>query len=168
MTTQILTQSRLKEILHYDPDTGIFTRKVSHSNRVRVGDQVGVRMAAGYLSTSINQKNYYMHRLAFLYVTGKIPEEIDHIDHNPKNNKWGNLRSVTHKENGRNMRISKRNKSGITGVLWDKSRGKWRAEIVVDGASIYGGRFANVQDAVNRRKELEKSHLFHKNHGAAQ
>jgi hypothetical protein len=76
----------------------------------------------------INGKTYQAHRLAFLYMTGKFPpDEVDHINHEPSDNRFVNLRQVTRLENLRNQSLSKNNKSGFTGVSWYGRYSKWVA-----------------------------------------
>jgi len=99
-------------------------------------------------------------------MTGEWPEkQIDHIDGNPLNNKWDNLRDVTSQENGRNKRILKNNTSGFTGVCWDDVNKKWRAFIRVDRKTIHIGRFTNIQQAIDARKDANIKYGFHENHG---
>ena len=75
-----LTQERLKELLHYDPETGYFTWKISPNNAVKVGSVAGTSMN-NYIRIIIDHKAYLAHRLAFLYMEGYFPEhEVDHIN----------------------------------------------------------------------------------------
>jgi hypothetical protein len=78
----MITQEELKRVLHYDPDTGVFTRRVTLSSKAKAGDIVGTNMR-GYLQVCIHGKQYRLHRLAWLYVYGVFPEhETDHINGN--------------------------------------------------------------------------------------
>ena len=117
--------------LHYNPHTGIFTHLLTHRN-IKAGDIAGssdpTRNTAIRLSVG-GGKYIDAHRLAFLYMWGYIPNgEIDHIDHDPTNNTWTNLRVVDHPENGKNQKKYKNNSSGVTGVR-QRSSGRWRARI---------------------------------------
>lgn len=124
-----LTQDELKELLHYDPDTGVFTWKVSPTNNVKVGDVAGCRYPEGYIKVHFKGKPYRAHRLAFLYMTGEWPkDQVDHINHIRDDNRWRNLRDVSHQENHRNMTRQKNNTSGVTGVYWEKAKKKWCAQ----------------------------------------
>jgi len=114
----MITQARLKELFEYNQDTGLFTRKIRTSNSTHIGDIAGYKKPNGYMCISIDHKNYYTHRLAWLYMTGIFPEhDIDHIDSNRVNNAWINLREATRSENMQNLKVSKNNnKTGYLGV----------------------------------------------------
>ena len=142
---QNISLQRLKELLQYDPDTGLFIRLVKTSNRSPVGSVVGCKRKDGYYITRIDGTAYFLHRLAFLYMNGSWPEEIDHIDGNPSNNKWNNLREVNSGQN----KMNRRRKIGkeYKGVVWHKQGQKWMAQINVDGEHIYLGLFEDAKDA---------------------
>ncbi len=167
MTKQILTQARLKELVEYDKDSGIFRWKERTSNRIKVGDVVGnVSPKLGYVDTKILGVRYYAHRLAWFYMMGEWPEEeIDHINHIRNDNRWCNLRSVSKAENGRNAAIKSNNVSGVTGVSWDKIIRKWQAFIMISGKGIKLGHYKNKDNAITARKEAELKYGFHPNHG---
>lgn len=162
-----MTQDELKEKLHYNPVTGIFTHLKTHRT-IKRGDIAGCadKSRHGYIKISIGNKKYLSaHRLAFLYMWGYIPEgEVDHIDHITTNNAWNNLRIVNHNENGKNQRKYSSNTSGTTGVRL-RSNGKWRARIYHAGKHIDLGTFDTEKAAVATRKEAEITYKFHKNHG---
>ena len=161
-----LTQARLKELLHYNSETGLFTRLIAVSNRVKVGDTAGWKNGRGYISIRVDWVNYQAHRLAWLYMTGKWPEfQIDHINHIFDDNRWLNFREVTQQENSRNQPLSLRNKSGVPGVGWHKCTGKWYANITVDRIHKYLGVFSDFFEAVCARKSAERKYGFHVNHG---
>jgi hypothetical protein len=160
-----LTQERLMEIVRYIPSSGLFIR-MRNSKRWRIGQVMGSFSKIGYITMWIDGKSYYAHRLAWLYMTGKWPEnEIDHIDHNRCNNVWGNLREVTRKENRMNVTLLERNSSGFTGVRFDKENNKWLASIGVNGKNVNLGRFSNIVDAIECRKKADIKYGFHANHG---
>ncbi len=141
-----LTQARLKELLHYDPDTGVWTWLIDAAKGMngKKGSRAGVNTdARGYRKISINYKKHYEHRLAFLYMMGRIPEEIDHIE--TKSNKWSNLREATASQNHGNARRSKNNTSGVKGV--SPFRGKWRAAITRNYQQLHIGVFSTLAEA---------------------
>jgi hypothetical protein len=157
-----LTQEELKTVLDYNPDTGIFTRKKCTARRHTLGEEVGVPVAKGYLKCRLGPKEYLMHRLVWFYVHGVWPDNIDHIDGNPKNNRLSNLRSVTCSENSRNMKRPKDNTSGIVGVAFHRNR--WVAQLRRQGKT-YTKKFKSKFSAIKQRLKWEKEFNFHKNHG---
>ena len=153
-------------MFHYNPDTGIFTRLVKTSNSVNVGDVVGSLNGRGYLHVSFNYKFLLLHRMAFLYMTGSMPSKVDHEDHIKTNNKWNNLKPATSTTNNMNMPLRVDNKSGFTGVTWNKKRNKWESQIRLHGKNKNLGYFTNKKDAIAARKAANIKYGFHKNHGA--
>ena len=124
----MITQSQLKELLHYDPETGVFTRLKSTTSNARICDIAGYKKQDGYLLIGINIKQYFAHRLAFLYMTGKFPQkQIDHINTIRDDNRWSNLREANNQQNSYNQTKYKNNKSGFKGVCWHKNKKKWQA-----------------------------------------
>ncbi len=144
----MLTQSRLKELLHYDPETGGFTWLLRTSNRIRVGGIAGCARRDGYRIIRIDGKNHMAHRLAWLYVHGdQPPAETDHINGLRADNRIANLREATKFENQQNRAIHRRNTSGFPGVSWNKEVGKWQAHIRLESRSKYLGLFEMPEDA---------------------
>ena len=149
----IITQEYLKKILHYDPDTGDWVWLISVPGRKK-GEPAGGRRPDGYGRISINNKRYLMHRLSFLYMTGEFPEEeVDHRDGNPFNDKWDNLRAVSHSENMRNSCVRKRNKLGVKGVKKHVSGGY--IGYICKDKIIYEKWFKELEHAKNWREEKE-------------
>lgn len=166
MADSLLTQAELKERLHYDPDTGLFTWAENIGSRARAGDEACGKNHYGYIHIGVNGKRYMAHRLAFLYMIGRFPlDQTDHINHNPADNRWINLREVNNIENGRNISMKKNNTSGVTGVHWNKQCNKWRSRIALCGVTKNLGSFENKNDAVIARKMAEQKYGFHENHG---
>jgi hypothetical protein len=157
----MITQKELKERLHYDPATGIFTCVYVIKQYSRnIGDQVGSLTNHGYLCTSINKKVYKCHRLAWLYMTGDFPKNfIDHIDGNPSNNAWANLREATPKQNQENVHLRKDNKSGFKGVAWHKASKKWSASLAHNKKHIWLGVYETPEEAALVVK-LKRAELF--------
>lgn len=166
MSTQSLTQSQLKEILHYNPDTGVFTRLMNGNfGRWKIGDIAGcVSSESGYVLIRVLGVLQRAHRLAFLYMTGSFPQDqVDHEDHIRHNNEWLNIRQCTNQENHKNESLSKNNTSGNIGVSFN--RGKWCAYIMVDRKKQHLGRFITKQEAICARKSADIEYNFHTNHG---
>lgn len=167
----IITQTQLKKILHYNQSTGIFTRKKDQSINIKSGDIAGtIRKPCNgksYIQISVRGKIYYAHRLAYLYVIGKFPRnKTDHQDGNGLNNKWHNIKPATSKENSQNMRLRDNSISGCCGVNWHSKANKWQVTIGVNLKSIYLGLYSDIKKAISIRKKAEVKYGFHKNHGA--
>ena len=141
-----MTQDKLKELLDYNPKTGLFTWKV-YKKCVTKGSVAGSIKNTGYLSIGINYKTYTAHRLAWLYVYGSTPKNIDHINGNKLDNRLENLRECSISENAKNMKITKRNTSGVKGVNFDKYHKKWRAELFSNGKRVFINYFLNLNEA---------------------
>jgi len=155
-----LTQERLRELLDYDLDTGQFYWKVSSANCIKVGAIAGYTNN-GYVVICISRKHYYAHRLAFLYMEGYLPEnDVDHINRISDDNRWKNLRHTTRQCNNRNRKIHANNKSGITGVSWEKLYNKWVSQITIDGENFNLGRFKILKEAAQARWEAEVKYGF--------
>lgn len=162
----MITQERLKELLEYNPDTGVFIWKVQASNRAIIGSAAGFIHAKGYRHIGLDGREYKAHRLAWLYMYGEFPEnQIDHINHKRDDNRLVNFRSVKNCVNGKNQSIPSDNTSGIIGVYWHKQGKKWKASIMVDGKHIHLGMFKEKALAALSRKAAEIKYGFHPNHG---
>ena len=164
----MITQAELKEALHYNPDTGIFTRLITISSRAKAGTVAGYFRSDGYIYIGINKKQYLAHRLAWLYMYGEFPVyQLDHMNHKRADNRIMNLRTASNQENHKNRSKSARNTSGMTGVGWYKATGKWRSEINVDSRKIHLGYFEDKFEAICARLSANNKYGFHPNHGAA-
>ena len=155
----MLTQDRLKELLNYDPETGIFTRKTSIAGH-KVGSISGASQNKGYIQMYVDSKNYLAHRLAWLYVYGCWPKyQIDHINRNKKDNRIVNLRDVSNSTNQHNIGIRSHNVSGVTGVVWNSRNQKWVAQLIYQNKRYHIGTYTNVEDAkiARENKFLEVS-----------
>lgn len=143
-----LTQERLRALLHYDPETGVFTR-VKSVRGFRAGIEAGaLHQASGYVYIGVDRHSYRAHRLAWLYMTGEWPaDDLDHINRNRADNRWINLREATRSQNNANARRRCDNTSGVKGVSLDRRHNTWRAYIVVDGRQRHLGRFKTVDAA---------------------
>ena len=144
----MITSERLKELVIYEPTTGIFTWRISRGGCVKQGATAG-SLTNGYVSIAIDAKRYKAHRLAWLYVFGVWPkDEIDHIDTNKSNNRIANLREATHSENMQNQRSSpKTSATGLMGAHFYKRTKKWQASITVGGNLKHLGYFNTANEA---------------------
>lgn len=160
----------VRECLDYDPETGVLTwkqRPVSHFegsptraaehlcaiwNARYAGAPAGSVYVVGYLVVKVDDRPYLAHRLAWTLVTGAWPtQQIDHINRVRHDNRWVNLREVTHSENNQNQRMSRSNTSGHTGVYWHALTSKWRASIGLNNRQIHIGLFETLEEAVAAR-----------------
>ena len=130
----MITQDHLKSILSYDQETG-------HFNRNKTGNTTGTKSSNGYVYITIEGKSHRAHRLAFLYVHGYTPKNIDHINCVKDDNRISNLRESDSSSNGANMKLTKRNRSGYKGVSWHKGARKWYAQITIKGEHRHLGTF---------------------------
>lgn len=139
---------RVKELLSYDSETGKLYWKQSVARWIKPGDEAGSYLRCT-VDVTIDTITYRAHRIVWLLVTGNDPGTflIDHLDGNPHNNKFQNLRLATSRQNQCNQKRRTDNTSGLKGVTWDKSRGKWAAGIQVKGKHIFLGRHKTKEEA---------------------
>jgi hypothetical protein len=153
-----MNQKRLKELLNYNPETGIFTRLTKSAFCVEIGDVAGGKCKNGYILISLDGKQYSAHRLAWLYMTGSFPKNlIDHKDSNKQNNIFSNLREATYAQNIANKKS--RSKSGFKGVTWWARDSKWKAQMQVDGVNKHLGYFDTPEQAHEAYKKYAIVHI---------
>ena len=181
----MITQEYLKECLHYNKETGVFTwkerpsrhfsseRRANATNLKFAGKMAGTIVDLGpkgyvkkYVRIGMLGRKYLAHRLAWLYETGEFPaDETDHVNGEGTDNRFDNLRPVSKHENRKNLRIYSGNKSGCCGVWFDKNKRKWRVRIGSGINLVYIGYFDTIFGAVCARKSAEKQYGYHENHG---
>ncbi|RWB95595.1 MAG: HNH endonuclease [Mesorhizobium sp.] len=151
-----LTQDRLKAILHYNPDTGIWTWLVDQKNgAIKVGTVAGSFTDKGYHTIKIDGFLYKSHRLAFLYMLGRWPsDQVDHDDTYKSHNCWDNLREATNQLNGMNREANRNNKLGIKGIRVTRT-GKFQTRIRINNVLKDLGTHPTLQDAVEARRIAE-------------
>lgn len=145
-----LTAQRLRELLYYDPDTGLFTWRVARGSggRIPAGAVAGSRIGDGYLRLKSEGVQYKLHRVAVLYMTGHWPaEQVDHINGVRDDNRWSNLRCVGCTFNLQNQRRAHPGSaSGLLGVSRRRD-GRWKALITVNYVTRSLGTFSTPEDA---------------------
>lgn len=141
MTKRRTITARLaREMLDYDPETGVFTWKVA-AGKVKAGAIAGSVGAHGYPRVGICGHQIGLHRVAFLIMTGSFPSgHIDHINRDRSDNRWGNLRLATPSQNQQNRTLAADNTTGFKGVSFDKTRNKYVALIKHGGKRVNLGR----------------------------
>jgi hypothetical protein len=132
-----LSQDDLKYRLQYNSATGIFVWR----NGLKKGRVAGCKFTNGYINIGINRKMIGAHRLAWLYVCGEFPKQLDHINGNPSDNRIINLRLSNQSQNRQNAKVRADSGSGRKGVVWSKEHNKWRAYIGPKGAVKHLGYF---------------------------
>ena len=156
---------KLRELVSYDPETGIFVRLVQTSSGALVGDVAGNPDTYGYLHFRVQGRLYLAHRLAWYHFFGEWPTtELDHINQIRNDNRIVNLRLVNRLINSQNASLSKNNTSGFNGVNWKRNR--WIAQIQCNGKKIHIGSFKKKADAIMARKVANIKYGFHENHGS--
>lgn len=169
----------LARLLDYDAETGILTwRRRSPSmmerpelcacwNRQHAGRPAGTKNSHGYMSIRIGRRQIGAHRVAWLLSNGEIPgdHQIDHLNGVRDDNRLANLRLATVAENNRNMRLQRRNSSGLHGVAFSEQYQCFVSRITVNKKLVHLGHFPSLLDAAAARKSAELAHSFHPNHG---
>lgn len=175
------SQALIKEIFIYNPQTGIFTwRKrglhlfASEASMRRWNTRRSGKVAGSLWANKNGYKCYRLrflgysiesHRAAFIYMTGSAPVSVDHKNRNPMDNKWENLRSSDWLDNAKNKTINRRNKTGESGVWWDKSRKNYQACVTCNYKRYRLGRFDSKSDAIKAVRKKRKELGFTDGHG---
>lgn len=166
MTENLPDPSWIRKLLRYEPDTGklywlprtpemfVATRNTAEQNCLawntrRAGKEAFTAVTArGVRHGQVMGKMVKAHRAAWVLMNGHWPkEEIDHIDCDPGNNRWDNLRQASRRENGLNKRVRADSTSGVKGVRWKPEKRKWQARIRLGGVDHHLGYFDCVEDA---------------------
>lgn len=154
----MLTAERARELLAYDPETGILTWKITRPG-APAGAVVGTKTPEGYIQIEVEYRLYRAHRVIWLMQTGRWPEHnVDHRNRVRDDNRWENLREATPLQNSWNRGKCSRNTSGKVGVHPINDL-LWGAEIGVNGRNIKLGRFTCKEEAIAARCEAER-HYF--------
>jgi Demerecviridae HNH endonuclease len=128
----IILHERLKEILDYNPDTGVFKWRCRNNkkSRFKEGDVAGSLNRKGYRRVTVDGREYKEHRLAWFYMTGTWPKMVDHKNRVRSDNRWDNLRLGNPSLNSFNKTPHKLSNTGIRGVYcwrpaaWCRRRGR--------------------------------------------
>lgn len=158
---------RMREYLHYDPDTGAIVWKIKRTQNAtaNVGDMAGGIDDHGYRRVMFDGKKYRAHRLAFLLMGYAMPEQVDHINGDRTDNRWVNLRPANALTNAKNARRRADSATALTGVTFSKQHGKWKVRINNDGVTEYLGLFENLLDAAAARLSKQNHYAYSVRHG---
>ena len=150
------TYAEAMRMLDYDPETGIVWHRINHG-RAKAGTIAGTKRRDGYSVLWLDGKLHLLHRLIYLMMTGDWPaQQIDHINRDPGDNRWSNLRAVAPRENIMNrgaLKLNCRNTSGSPGVHFMPHVGKWCSRISIDGKRQYLGIFDTKDEAMRVRTD---------------
>lgn len=150
---QELTQESIQEWMRYDPDTGKMVRRLTSSSRAYAGYEFGCKNTNGYLVGRFAGKLHYLHRLIFLYMEGELPwQSIDHINGNPGDNTWVNLRKVTSVENNQNKIVD-------SGVYWAARDKVWVASFQYAGHKKHVGQHKDKAIAEAMYRAYKATHM---------
>lgn len=158
-----ITETVLKSIIEYDPISGKFTWIAKIACKTVIGSQAG-SIKEGYRFIRISGKAYREHQLAFLYMRGFFPFQVDHIDHDGMNNSWANLEESDYQKNGKNHPKTSRNSTGFVGVSL-RSDGMFISRVFVNKKHKFLGSFHTLEEAIEKRKQANIQFNFHINHG---
>jgi hypothetical protein len=159
-----ITQEFVKECFDYVDGKLIWKQRPIHHfqdewrqrifNSRQAGSVAGT-LISGYQMVNFVGRRMSVHRLVFLWHHGFLPDELDHIDRNPLNNRIENLRPASHSDNCKNRSLYASNTSGFKGVSFHKSSGKWSASIRIGNKSQHLGLFKDINEAVSKRRDAE-------------
>lgn len=172
MAKSDLTAERLRELLHYSPETGVFTwlprdyslfandASAFRWHKRFAGKPAGHHRSDGYYDIRVDDHLHRSHRLAWLYMTGQWPAAyIDHRDRDPSNCQWSNLREATPGQNRQNQKKRKDSLQAHKGIEYHGKR--FRVRISVNGRRIISGSFLTLNEAIACRIESERKHFTH-------
>lgn len=179
---EIPSQEILLEVFDYSEATGELRWKVRepasfaqtpgrpaewHANQwnSKYGGYPAGGFTGGYYRVYFQGKHHMSHRLIWKLMTGEDPVQVDHIDGDRRNNRFSNLRNVTHAINMKNKSLYVNNKTGIPGVEYHERDEVWRAKIGVDGGQVQLGSYATKHEATIARIAGQIMLDYHDNHG---
>jgi hypothetical protein len=139
-----ISHDELKRLLHYDPETGVWTRLTSDRANYRVGDRADHARNEGYRVVVVKSLYFKAHRLAWFYMLGSWPiKNLDHRNNIKGDNRWKNLREATRSQNTANTPLRRSGtKTGLKGVVkCPRCHFRWQARITVAGKCHYLGQY---------------------------
>ncbi len=159
MPQPCISYQEAKRLLDYDSKTGELTWAIQRGVRCPPGSKCGTFDKYGHLAVNINKRVYRGHRLIWLLMTGEWPSEnIDHINRNPADNKWDNLRLANKSQNAHNTGPQKNNTSGYKGVF-RSGKNRWRSQILINGNFMHLGSFETKKEAARAYNKAAKQYI---------
>ena len=153
------TQDQIKSAVTYEPKTGNFYK---NSSGKLLGSLSKRSKGTNYWRVGLLGTNVPAHRLAWFYMTGKWPEEVDHLNRNGMDNSWKNLRECNRSENVTNTRVRKDNLIGLTGICEHRAPGVYRVVAHRGKKKILDKVCYGIEEAIKRRQnaieEYERKH----------
>ena len=176
--TENVAGDELSSLISYNQETGLLFWKARAESKFKTnksfktwnsrfaGKEALSAISRGYKHGTVMGVWIKAHRAAWALHTGSMPKgDIDHINGHCSDNRISNLRLVSHKENMKNQRIRSDNSSGMIGVYWNKTKGKWYSAITINGQKKHLGYFDDKAKATDARRDAESKYNFHQNHG---
>jgi len=154
----LITFEQLRAEITYDPETGIVRRLVDRSSNARAGDFAGyIHSGCGRMYVCLLGRTYLLHRVAFFYMTGHWPSQMtDHINGDPTDNRWCNLREATPRQNCANSRRRKDNTIGHKCIR--KMNDRWQVRLGTGGV-IHIGTYDSLSEAISHRDAAISKHF---------
>lgn len=172
------SQETLRRYLDFDGDTGVFTWRWRTPDDFGDGRYSKERQAAAWNARFAGKQaftapgdgsgpqapflgqTYHANRLAWRYLYGDEPDEVEAVNGDMSDLRAANLRATTQSQSQRNFTMQKNNRSGVKGVHWDSDRSLWTANIKIGGRSKYLGRFRSLVAAERARQKAEAMHHY--------
>ena len=154
------TPEQIAKVLMVDEEGRLWWKRSKKGRRTN--EPVGVGTLKGYKNVRLDKCDYKVHTVAWCLYYNRWPlpgKVIDHINHDKLDNRKENLREVTNSVNMKNRKgLTSHNTTGVTGVCWVESRGKWLAHAGSNRKFISGGYYESFEDAVLARQRLESKY----------
>ncbi len=152
--------AELEDSFSYDPGSGLFLWKRTHSNVAKKGTIAG-SSDGRYVQLRFYKQRFYAHRIAWLFVTGEDPLHylVDHKNRNPIDNRFINLRLGNKIQNAGNTYLYSHNTSGCRGVYWSEKRRRWVATLSTKNKKIYLGVYTKKEEAAAAYQEAATAYF---------
>ncbi len=144
----MLTQEKVRQLLKYNPENGELIWLFNRQRPDLIGCEAGyVDTSNGYRYVAVDGTTYLLVRLVWFMETGEWPQTIDHINGDPLDDKFSNLRNVSKGQNVANSGLKSTNTTGFKGVSYCSATRKYRASITINQVSKNLGRYRTPEEA---------------------